>query len=309
MWEVRITHEGLHAYRVVRGVSKEEAELKARLQLQAWNARWKRTQDTEARRLKSLNQRQVFERQVDIDRRAKNHALELTREAESSILLARSLLSHSLKKSHQLDWESLKDIASFTKEHPAEPTLQSLPVEPLPADDEFKTQPVIPEIKFPDWIIPGARAKKLAAASLTELRRRTEANQKYEQAHVDWKRRSDKIIQLNESALTDHEKAKAAWLIEKHVFEERQKKYNQGVDELREQYLGRRPDSIVRYCTEVLARSEYPDSFPRDCLISFEIETGLLAIDFELPAQSAVPNKKTGQIQCKSRRISRQLHF
>src|SRR5579863_9217452 len=193
MWEVRITHEGLHAYRVVRGVSKEEAELKARLQLQAWNARWKRTQDTEARRLKSLNERQAWERQVDIDRRAKNHALELTREAESSILVARSLLSNSLMKSHPLDWDTLKDTASFTKDHPREPTLQSLPLEPLRTEDQFKTQPVIATIKFLDWIIPGARARKLAAARLTEQQRRAEADQKYQQARTDWKTRSDKI--------------------------------------------------------------------------------------------------------------------
>ena len=39
--EIEITHEGLHAYRKVRGVTKEEVETKARLQLDAWNARWK----------------------------------------------------------------------------------------------------------------------------------------------------------------------------------------------------------------------------------------------------------------------------
>jgi hypothetical protein len=42
MWELKIKHEGLHAYRNVRGATKEEAETKARLQLDAWNARWAR---------------------------------------------------------------------------------------------------------------------------------------------------------------------------------------------------------------------------------------------------------------------------
>ena len=40
MWEVRVQHDGLKAYRVVRGVTKQEAELKATLQVSAWNERW-----------------------------------------------------------------------------------------------------------------------------------------------------------------------------------------------------------------------------------------------------------------------------
>jgi hypothetical protein len=43
MWEVSVQHEGLKAYRVVRGVTQEEAELKANLQIAAWNERWART--------------------------------------------------------------------------------------------------------------------------------------------------------------------------------------------------------------------------------------------------------------------------
>lgn len=40
MWEVRVQHDGLKAYRVVRGATQQEAELKARLQVAAWNERW-----------------------------------------------------------------------------------------------------------------------------------------------------------------------------------------------------------------------------------------------------------------------------
>src|SRR4029077_8036296 len=122
--------EGLHSYRVIRGVSKEEVELKARLQSQAWDARWKRIQETEAKRCERLNQRVIWERQVDTDRRAKNHALELTREAEAKILEVRSILGNSLKKKHSLDGDTLKDTTPFTKAPPAPPTLQSLPEEP-----------------------------------------------------------------------------------------------------------------------------------------------------------------------------------
>jgi restriction system protein len=292
MWEKRISHEGLHTYRVVRGVSKEEVELKARLQSQAWQARWSRIQEIEAKRREHLSRRAGWEQQSEIDKRAKNLALELTREAEANIQTVRNLLNNSVKKSQPLDWNALRDTTPFTKDLPIKPAPQPFPVEPMRSEDRFKTLPVIPNIRFLDLIIPGARAKKLEAASVVERTRKTETDQKFEQEHRNWKYRSDVIVQSNQAALTDHEKAKMAWLLEKHTFEEQQKHYNQGVDDLREHYFNRDPEAVVRYCTEVVARSEYPDAFPRDNEISFDIETGLLAIDFELPPQSAIPNKK-----------------
>ncbi len=292
MWEKRISHEGLHTYRVIRGASKEEVELKARLQVEAWNDRWKRMQEMEAARRARLNRREFWERQVDLDKRAKNHALELTKEAEANILAVRSLLSDSLGKKHSLDWEALKDTSQFTKPQPTPPALQSLSAEPMRTEGRFKLEPVATSITFLDWIIPGSRKKKIAAAQLAENQRRAEADRGFQEAHQEWKRRSDKITELNQNTLADHEKAKAAWLLEKHIFKEQQKRHNWGVGEFRKQYLNGVAEAVVGHCNEVLARSEYPDSFPRDCQISFDIEARLLALDFELPPEKAVPNKK-----------------
>jgi len=292
MWEIRISHEGLHTYRVVRGVSQEEAELKARLQSQAWQARWNRIQEMESKRRERLNLRAIWDKQADIDKRSKNYALELTREAESELQVVQNLLSNSLKKSHPLDWDALKDTVPFTKNRPATPALQSLPVEPLRSEDQFKALPVTPTIGFLDWIIPGARAKKFEAARMIEQKRKADADHRFKVEHGNWELHSDYTSQLNQEALTNHEKAKAAWLLEKHIFEEQQKRYNQGIDAFREQYFNRDPECIVRYCTEVVARSEYPDTFPRDTEMSFDVETGLLAVDFELPPHSAIPKRK-----------------
>ncbi len=132
----------------------------------------------------------------------------------------------------------------------------------------------------------------MEAAHKVERTCKAEADQRFEIEHRNWKFQSDLILQSNQAALTDHEKAKAAWLLEKHTFEKQQKSYNQGIDELREHYLNRDAEAVIRYCTEVVAKSDYPDPFPRDNEISFDIEAGLLAIDFELPPQSAIPTKK-----------------
>jgi len=103
-WQVTITHEGLHAYRVIRGSSKEEVELKARLQQQAWNDRWTRIQAANAARLERLAKTQRWEKLVDVERRAKSEALDLTKQAEAQLEELRNLLRNALDKKRFLDW-------------------------------------------------------------------------------------------------------------------------------------------------------------------------------------------------------------
>jgi restriction system protein len=52
------------------------------------------------------------------------------------------------------------------------------------------------------------------------------------------------------------------------------------------------PEALIRYWTEVLSKSEYPDSFPRDQVVSFDPEAGILVVDYELPPQKSIPNTK-----------------
>ncbi|HEY4840024.1 MAG TPA: restriction endonuclease [Candidatus Acidoferrales bacterium] len=292
MWEIRATHEGLHTYRVIRGVTKEEAELKFRLQTETWNARWSRLQEAEASRLARLNKRELFVRQADVDRRGKEYALELTKEAEASILAARSLLSSSWGKNHSLDWAALNDASHFTKSEPSPVALQTLPTEPLRTDDPFRATPIVPGITFLDRIVPRLKNKKLAAAQELEKKLRSQAEARFIRAHHEWKKSFDEASALNQNSRADYEKAKAAWVLEKHVFAEQQMQYNSALAEFRKQYLNRVAEAIVRYCNEVVARSVYPDTFPKDCQFSYDIETGMLALDYELPPQNAVPDIK-----------------
>ena len=292
MWEIRITHEGLHTFRVVRAPSKEEAELKARLQRQTWADRWSRVLAIQARRKEQLARKDFGDKQTDVDKRNKAHALELTREAETAIAELGSLLTRGLQKANALEWDAIKDTSPFRKDQPTEPALQTFPKEPLQTDDEFSVWPVRARIIWADWLIPKVRRRKIAAAEQATLERGRDAKQRFQKAHDEWKKKTDEIDKSNHQALTNYEKSKAAYALEKHVFKEQQHQYNKNVDVWREEYSTRAPEAIVRYATEVLARSEYPDSFPRDCLMSFDKEAGLLAVDFELPPQGAIPTKK-----------------
>jgi restriction system protein len=114
-----ITHDGLHTYRVVRGTTQEETEVKARLQMGAWNERWKASQDAAAARQERLTKRGWADRPSDHDRRAKDRAIELTKDAEAAVLASRSLLVSALKDTPSLEWESLKDNSAFERPQPS----------------------------------------------------------------------------------------------------------------------------------------------------------------------------------------------
>jgi restriction system protein len=292
MWEIRIKHEGLHAYRTVRGATQQEAETKARLQIDAWNARWARLLTKEADRQQRLQKRNFRDKQSDIDRRAKEHALELTKEAEGMIESLRHLLSTALANTQSFNWESLKDSSRFEKPEPSAPKIETLPDPPKISEPLYAVIPVDAKIYLLDWILPGARQKKLTTARSEEMRRKDDVNRRFVRDYSTWEKKAKEVTARNETILASHEKAKAGWLLEKHVFADSQKLFNSEIDDFKKAYFNRTPAAMIRYWTEVLAKSEYPDSFPRDQLVSFDAEAGMLVVDYELPPQKSIPSTK-----------------
>jgi|HubBroStandDraft_6_1064221.scaffolds.fasta_scaffold01491_8 restriction system protein len=292
MWEKRIIHEGLHAFRVVRGHTPEEVETKARLQLAAWADTWRRRQERQAAAEKLLQQRSWQERQIDIDRRAKALATDRTRELESAIYAARNLLMDAITKPKTLDWAALRDSKGFTKSQPVAPTAAALPLEPSRSGPGFAVDAVTVSLKFLDHVIPGRKQKKITEARLEEHRRRADADRRYATVHGEWQRGCEAVDTRNQAAQSEHAAALASWKQEKLEFESQQHDFNVAVDEFHNQYLRKLPDALVRYWHEVLAWSHYPDSFPRDCTLSYDPAKAMLILDYEMPNQNAIPNKK-----------------
>jgi restriction system protein len=292
MWEIPIKHEGLHAYRRVRGATQQEAETKARLQIDAWNVRWARLVEREAARKERLRKIGWADKQSDIDKRSKEHAIELTKEAESAIAGLRGLLNAALTRAHSFNWESLKDRSRFEKTEPPAARAEPFPTEPLKNESQFVATPIPLTIKFVDWIIPGARKKKLMALRIEEESRKKNAEERFAVAHDLWEKKVKEITERNQIASANRENAKTAWLLEKETFAETQKRFNSGIDEFKKSYSERVPEALIRYWTEVLSKSEYPDSFPRDQVVSFDPVAGMLVVDYELPPEKSIPNTK-----------------
>jgi len=280
MWEKRIVHEGLHAYRVVRGHTEEEVEMRACLQLDAWFETWRHRQEKQSAAEYLVRRRSVRDRQADIDRRARAFAMDHTKELEASLGAVRNLLIDAIAKPPSFDWAALQDSRRFSKSEPIAPAAQAIPAEPSRSDPQFAVQPVKIALHFLDRVLPGRKQKKINDAQLEELRRRADADA------------SRVVNERNHAAQADYNASMASWKQEKLDFEAQQRTYNAGLTEFHDQYLRKFPEALIRYWHEVLSRSEYPDSFPRDCSLSYDPGKAMLILNYELPNQGAIPNKK-----------------
>jgi restriction system protein len=292
MWQKPIVHDGLNAFRMVRGSTEGEVETKARLQLAAWSERWKRKQEIEAIRQNTLTRTEWRERQVDMDCSARAVALERTKEAERGLDVLDNLLQAALVKSPGFDWNQLSDLAPFSKSAPVLPQLKTWPREPQKSDPFFQYSSAHVELSILDWLIPPLKRSKQATAQAAENVRRDAANQQFKQAHDAWQLIHDDAERYNAAAKLIYAVAQAAWLKEKESYEDEQRKYNVSLGELRTKYLARVPEAIARFSNEVLAHSAYPDSFPRDSVASFDPATEMLIVDFELPPEIDFPRLK-----------------
>lgn len=292
MWEKRVIHKGLNAYRVIRGATDEEVETKARLQMAAWAERWERKMQAERDRQARASKRLELGRKTDLEARFKAVALERTREAEAAIQGLKTILLEALNNKAPFDWEALRDTTQFSEPTPAAPELKPLPAEPRRDQPEFAVAPFWIPLTLFDQIIPARKKKKQLAQTQEQKRRTNEADQRFSQAHAEWEAQCRQLNEENLLALARYNKDKADWQTKKKDFERIQKAYNLSVEELHEQYLARSPQALTRYFTEVLAQSRYPDSFPRDCSVAYEPSTHMLVVDHELPSQRALPSVK-----------------
>jgi restriction system protein len=82
------------------------------------------------------------------------------------------------------------------------------------------------------------------------------------------------------------------WKTGKEVFFEQQKKQNDDVEQLKQQYLQKEPSAIVTYCEMVLGNSNYPDSFPQAFEIDYNPENRILIVEYQLPSLEDIPTLK-----------------
>jgi len=125
----------------------------------------------------------------------------------------------------------------------------------------------------------------------------------FEEAKANWHIKCASIDDSYRNALASNDEAHrdsllkyaiqiAAWDRAKQEHRDKQKAKNDQVKALRVEYSAGVPSAVEYFCAEVLNNSIYPEDFPRGNILSFNQNSGVLIIDYELPDHSAFPTVK-----------------
>ncbi len=257
-----VQHEKMHEYRRVRSKDKHEAEKKAQTLADKWNAKWLRKCNADA---KKEEKEQCLQKAADE-----------TNEAQSTIFEVENILNVAIGKDHSIDWENIKRKDVFSEKEPKKPELESIPSEPLQTWNIYK-----PKFDFIDKLITSKRLKK--EEKLKKL---------FSKHHKLWEETCRDIEQNNAYLIKVYEQNFSTWEGKKNNFYEEQRKFNQKVKDIETDYKEGNVKGIKKYCNFVLARSEYPDSFPKKFNIDYNPETKMLVIDYQLPSPGDISTLK-----------------
>ncbi|MGA2606560.1 MAG: restriction endonuclease [Terriglobia bacterium] len=267
MWEVRVSHPGLNKFRVVRGVTRGEAELKAALQQKTWDEQWQRTQATRAR--ERARERATLNKEL-----RKQLAEEQTEEATKAITAVENLLQDGVRNTHSVDWSKLKDHSHYPAPKPPIPQPQSIPSEPL-------RMAYPPKLNWLTGLLTPIREKRMA-----------EAEQRFQAAHSAWRVKRGEVEGWNKRQMEGYQRRVADWEAKKASWLRDQEERNATIDNKRATYLRCEPSAVVEYCEMVLNASEYPETFPSGFELDYIAETRMLVLDYSLPYIEALPKFK-----------------
>lgn len=280
-------HDGLKRHRLIRGNDQSIVQLKAQLQVDEWNQKWKELADRQSQRERlALGKKQTEER--------KSEAMDRTADAQRELEYLTSILKATLEIDDKIDWETLKDKTPFQEAKPKpqapppKPSAPSLPREPQRSDSRYQ-----PNLGFLDKLIGSRRERLLAQAAKA-----------YDEDHADWRRETAELEHAFSIATTTyeknlqniqatHEKRLEEWESRKQAYLAKRAADNASVDAKRTAYVAGEYEAIVEYMDLVLSSSRYPEYFPQEFDIDYDAETKTVVVDYQLPAPDDLPKLKS----------------
>ncbi|WP_235375696.1 restriction endonuclease [Pseudomonas aeruginosa] len=285
-YSLEIWHDGLKKHRVIKGDCEFIIESKAKLQAEEWEQRW----ETVSAREQEKAERAACKRMSE---ESKELAARQTLAAQSELDALGGILKATLEVDDAINWESLKNKSPFPEagpgplKLPAEPKMGALPQEPSSLDKKY-----IPKLGFLDKIIPSRKAR-----ILEEVQAQLAADKQA------WKGQCAMAQKAHEAALQSHANAVseakkvhaakvAAWEIRRDEYLREQASDHAQVDAKREAYEALEPEAIIDYCDLVLSSSNYPEYFPQEFELDYDVSSKTLILDYQLPAPEALPRLK-----------------
>lgn len=182
-------------------------------------------------------------------------AEQLTTAALEEMENYKTILQHTLSIDDRINWDSLKDHTLFREFIPDKP----------PSENDFGRD--VPGKSIWEFILPFLKTKR--------IRLEKEAQQRFDHAQAEYQDHLNFAQQKYNSA--------------KKKFEESQKTYNQGIDELRSQFEANDSEAIEKYAETVLERSQYPESLNLSSDVFFIKDKRTILVAMDLPPPGEMP--------------------
>lgn len=270
MWEIEVRHDGLNKYRHIRGSDKYIVEQKASVQQLAWDEIWEKKQVAEQKK---------SDREAAIKNKEEKKELAITKtnEAQEEIKQLETILLHTIEVDDAIDWDSLLDTSEYPESEPSKPMFAPSPSEPNRSDTKYQ-----PDISFINKLFSKSR-----------IRKEDEAEEKFVADYKDWENKKSEIEHKNKKMESNYVVSVKDWEINKRKYEEKQKERNERTIEKKNQYLNEESGAISDYCEMVLSYSEYPDFFPQEWDLDYQVDNKILIVDYSLPDLESLPTTKT----------------
>jgi restriction system protein len=202
-------------------------------------------------------------------------AQEQTRAAQEQLSALSRILTDSLVVEHKLKWDELKDRSPFPQPKPNKPALEQPPFAE-PQRDYFQKP-----LTFLEKLIPPLRKKQ---------ERRVDCA--FHNAHGWWEQKIKEIDQRYGEQIKKYQHEMVAWEQACQEFQQKQHRQQAKIDAQEAAYLAQNPAAVLQYCKEVLAKSQYPATFPKSCMLEYLLDSKTVVTEYELPHVSALPTVK-----------------
>ena len=266
---IEICHPGLQKHRLVPGRDPEVVLAKVRVQAAEWDAK-------EVKRLHLDSQ--------------KEQVADRTTEAQLTLKSLREVLSSAVANTKVVDWKALKDKTPFPRpalkapQPPPPPEQSQIPDAPLRTSPRYQ-----PTLGLFDKLFNSRRKEKESTAEKlfeSDTGQWTAVRDRISAEHAQQVEAYLKQLADLDSA---HTFAVGSWEAERATFLAKRKEQHEAIDGFCARYLAKDSAAITEYCDLVLANSEYPDCLPKEFDLDFNPETGMLVVNYKLPAPSDIP--------------------
>ncbi|MDD5548898.1 MAG: restriction endonuclease [Sulfurovaceae bacterium] len=203
------------------------------------------------------------------------YALDKTNESEVIRNSLKSIIINSEQKTIPFNWNKLKNHEIFSEPKPKEPIFLKHPNEVN--DNDFKAN-----INLIDKIFKKRIEKKIA-----------EAETKKNLARVNYKNELKRINQTNEQLKDEYEKLIDLWQKHKKEFEQKQEAHNAEIDLYKKSFYENKQEAVELYFNEIVNSINLSEDLLINWILSYESESKILLIDYDLPDKSIIPELKT----------------